>query len=315
MADFSIIAEGITKKYGDFTAVDGISFSVKKGEIYGFLGANGAGKTTTIKMLCGLLEPTSGDAEVAGYSVKKKPEEIKKRIGYMSQKFSLYNNLTVAENITFYAGIYGLDKKKIPVRLGEVVEKTGLSGFEDRVVKLIPSGIKQRISLACSMVHEPDVIFLDEPTAGVDPLLRRRFWGIIEELSGAGTTLFVTTHYMDEVEQCHRISLMHAAKIIKSGTVEEVRNTTFLVPVIEVRPVNLVEAYGFIREMGREAGSASVHGAVIHVVPPAAAEKPVERLRQALDAKSVKYLNIGSIQPSMEDVFVELVRRNENARD
>jgi len=215
----AVTAKNLTKKFGRFTAVDSISFEVNEGEIYGFLGANGAGKTTTIRMLCGLLEPTSGDARVVGYSIKKSPEEIKKRLGYMSQKFSLYSNLTVEENITFYAGIYGLSKENIKERMEHLINRVELAGVRRRIVNDIPGGIKQRVALACALTHAPEIIFLDEPTAGVDPILRRRFWEIIDELSKSGVTVFVTTHYMDEVEHCHRIALMNEVRIIKEGAI------------------------------------------------------------------------------------------------
>ena len=223
--EIAVKAQNLTKTFGTFTAVDNISFEVKKGEIYGFLGANGAGKTTTIRILCGLLEPTKGDAVVAGYSVKKDPEEIKKRLGYMSQKFALYTNLTAAENIEFYGGIYGLKEDEIKSRSREVIKQLGLDDDADRLVSGIAGGIRQRISLACAIAHRPEIVFLDEPTAGVDPILRRKFWEIIDTISKQGTTVFVTTHYMDEVENCGRISLMDGGKIIAEGNVQELKIT------------------------------------------------------------------------------------------
>jgi len=210
----SVQVQQLTKKFGNFTAVDNISFEVKQGEIFGFLGANGAGKTTTIRMLCGLLLPTSGQAWVHGFSIKNDSEKIKKNIGYMSQKFSLYNDLTVEENITFYGGIYGLNSKKLKQREEWILEKLNLVDQRKTITEEIPLGWKQRLALGCAILHNPSVLFLDEPTSGVDPISRREFWELINELAQQGTTVFVTTHYMDEAEYCNRLSIMHQGKII-----------------------------------------------------------------------------------------------------
>jgi len=210
----SVKVQHLTKKFGNFTAVDNISLEVKGGEIFGFLGANGAGKTTTIRMLCGLLRPTSGEAWVNGYSINENSEEIKKNIGYMSQKFSLYNDLTVEENITFYGGIYGLNSSSLKQRREWILEKLNLNDQRRTLTREIPLGWKQRLALGCAILHQPPIIFLDEPTSGVDPISRREFWELINELAQQGTTIFVTTHYMDEAEYCNRLSIMHQGEII-----------------------------------------------------------------------------------------------------
>lgn len=214
----SIEVENLTKRFGRFTAVDGTSFSVKKGEIFGFLGPNGAGKSTTIRMLCGILRPTSGTAVVGGYRIDAQPEEIKKIIGYMSQKFTLYQDLTVEENIDFYGGIHGLSSSIKNERKKWVLKMAGLEGREISLTKKLSGGWKQRLSLGCAILHQPDILFLDEPTASVDPVSRRDFWDLIYNLSEEGTTVFVTSHYMDEVERCHRIAIIFSGKIIALGS-------------------------------------------------------------------------------------------------
>ncbi|RLD23940.1 MAG: ABC transporter ATP-binding protein [Bacteroidetes bacterium] len=206
--ELTITAKDLTKKFGDFTAVDAISFEVKKGEIFGFLGANGAGKTTAIKMLCGLSLPTSGEATIAGFDIYKEPEMIKKNIGYMSQHFSLYQDMTIRENIRFYAGIYGLTNKQIKERGEQLIKELKLENFADRYVADLPLGFKQKLAFSIAVIHNPKIVFLDEPTSGVDPITRRQFWGLIYEASHRGITVFVTTHYLEEAEYCHRVSIM-----------------------------------------------------------------------------------------------------------
>lgn len=205
--------ENLTKKFGDFTAVNSITFEVKKGEIFGFLGANGAGKTTAMKMLIGISKPTSGKAQVAGFDVFTHPEDIKKNIGYMSQKFALYDDLTVKENITFFGGIYGLSRAKIKEKRSELVEELGLQNIVNELVGSLPLGWKQKISFSIALLHSPTIVFLDEPTGGVDPITRRQFWEMIYKSANSGTTIFVTTHYMDEAEYCNRVSIMVDGKI------------------------------------------------------------------------------------------------------
>lgn len=213
MSDFAIQADKLTKRFDDFTAVDAITFDVKKGEIFGFVGANGAGKTTAMRILCGLSIPTSGTATVAGFDVYKEPEMIKKNIGYMSQKFSLYEDLTVMENITFYAGIYGLSDAHIKERGAELLDRLGISHEAKTFVRALPLGWRQKLSFSVAVIHQPKIVFLDEPTGGVDPVTRRQFWDLIYEASDRGITVFVTTHYMDEAEYCNRVSVMVDGRI------------------------------------------------------------------------------------------------------
>ena len=216
--DNAVSVSKLSRPFGKFIAVDEISFEVNKGEIFGFLGANGAGKTTAIKMLCGLLKPTSGEATVAGFSINSETAKIKKNIGYMSQKFSLYDDLTVKENIEFYGGIYGLSREKISGKTDQLISELNLDKMKNSLTRSLPLGWKQRLALSTSLLHDPSIIFLDEPTGGVDPISRRNFWRIIYEIAGSGKTVFVTTHYMDEAEYCNRVSIMHKGKIIELGT-------------------------------------------------------------------------------------------------
>ncbi|MBW6487126.1 MAG: ABC transporter ATP-binding protein [Syntrophobacterales bacterium] len=218
----AIIVEGLEKRFGEFTAVAGISFSVYKGEIFGFLGANGSGKSTTIRMLCGLIAPTSGKATVAGYDIVTQTEEIKHSIGYMSQKFSLYEDLTPFENIRFYLGIYSVPEKEWAQRISWVLEMTQLTAERNRLTRELPPGLRQRLALGCSLIHRPRILFLDEPTSGVDPLSRRHFWDFIRQLAAEGITIFVTTHYMDEAGNCGRIVLINEGRIVASGSPAEI---------------------------------------------------------------------------------------------
>lgn len=220
----AISASNLSKRFGNFTAVDTISFDVKQGEIFGFLGANGAGKTTAIKMLIGLSRPSDGEAQVAGYDVYKQRERVKENIGYMSQKFSLYEDLTINENIRFYGGIYGLSRKKIKEKTAEIIEQLGLQAYAKRLVGDLPLGWKQRLAFAVAGVHNPKIIFMDEPTGGVDPVTRRQFWEMIYQSANNGTTIFVTTHYMDEAEYCDRISIMVTGRIEALGTPRELKH-------------------------------------------------------------------------------------------
>ena len=216
--NIAVKTESLTRKFGKFVAVDEVSIQVKKGEIFGFLGANGAGKTTMIRMLCGLLKPTDGEASVAGFDVYKQSEQIKQNIGYMSQKFSLYDDLTISENVEFYGGIYGLSKDLINSRREKLLEQVGLSDIANTMTKDIPVGFKQRLALGTALLHDPPIIFLDEPTSGVDPEARRGFWDLIYKTSEEGKTIFVTTHFMDEAEYCHRLSIMRDGKLIALDT-------------------------------------------------------------------------------------------------
>lgn len=224
--DDIIIAENLTRKFGYFTAVDNISLLVKRGEIFGFLGANGAGKTTTIKMLCGLLKPSSGKISVLGYDVYREGEKIKRSIGYMSQRFLLYEDLTVSENIRFYGGIYGLRPKEIKLQMEKLLDKLGIHNWKDTLIRFLPLGWKQKLAFLVSIIHQPPLVFLDEPTSGVDPLARRQFWDMIYEYSSKGVTVVVTTHYLDEAEYCNKLAIMNFGKIVVLDTPENlIRNT------------------------------------------------------------------------------------------
>jgi len=223
MSEITVQLDQLTKRFGDFVAVDNVTLSVAKGEIFGFLGPNGAGKSTTIRIMCGLLAPTSGKAMVADFDVAKDPEKVRANIGYMSQKFSLYDDLTVGENIDFFSGIYGVASAKRAERKQYALHMAGLEGRENSMTATLPGGLKQRLALGCAILHEPPIVFLDEPTSGVDPIARRAFWDLIYQLSEAGQTVFVTTHYMDEAEYCHRLALMYKGKMISLGTPAELK--------------------------------------------------------------------------------------------
>jgi len=230
---YAIEVENLTKKFGKFTAVNHISFHVKRREIFGFLGANGAGKSTTIRMLCGLLGPTSGTATVGGYDINTQPEKVKEHLGYMSQKFSLYGDLTVEENIAFFGGVYGLSRGRIKKRMQWVLEMAGLKGREKSLARELAGGWKQRLALGCAVLHEPEIVFLDEPTGGVDPVSRRNFWEFINELSEGGATVFVTKHYMAEAEYCNNIMLIHAGELIACVSPQNLKTASILNPMLE----------------------------------------------------------------------------------
>jgi ABC-2 type transport system ATP-binding protein len=232
--------EGLTKRFGSFVAVDALNLEVSAGEIFGFLGPNGAGKSTTIRILCGLLAPTEGTARVAGFDVARQPEDVRARIGYMSQKFSLYDDLTVSENLDFFAGIYGVADQKRPERKRNALEIAQLSGRDDSLTRELPGGLKQRLALGCAILHEPPILFLDEPTSGVDPIARRSFWDLIYQLSEAGQTVFVTTHYMDEAEYCHRVALLYGGRNIALGSPAELKER-YAMPSMEQVFVSSIE--------------------------------------------------------------------------
>ena len=225
MSEASVVIEHLSKRFGDFVAVSDVNLRVGKGEIFGFLGPNGAGKSTTIRILCGLLAPSEGQAMVAGFDVAREPEKVRENIGYMSQRFSLYDDLTVEENINFFMGIYGVDRAKRPARKQYALDMAGLVGQEKTTTRTLSGGWKQRLALGCAILHEPPIVFLDEPTSGVDPIARRAFWDLIYQLSEAGQTVFVTTHYMDEAEYCHRVALLYHGKVIALGTPAELKSS------------------------------------------------------------------------------------------
>lgn len=301
--EIAVTVKGLTRVFGDFTAVDNISLDVRKGEIFGFLGPNGAGKSTTIKMLCGLLLPTGGKGAVAGYDIMKESEEIKRNIGYMSQKFSLYDDLTVRENINFFSGIYGVSKNRKKERMEWALEMAGIKDKADAVTKTLPGGFKQRLALGCAVLHEPPVIFLDEPTSGVDPVSRRGFWKLIYGMSQAGITVFVTTHYMDEADYCDRLSLIYRGKIIAEGTPDELRRVYMKKQVLEIEADRIVEAMEALHGKGIEA---AVFGSHLHTTVDSA-EEAVPGIKAILQESGIKSVRIEKIVPSLEDVFVSLI--------
>lgn len=307
-AEHSIEAKSLSKFFGRFKAVDDVNLEVKRGEIYGFLGANGAGKSTTIRMLCGLLTPTSGYAKVAGYDVAKDPEMVKQHIGYMAQKFSLYSDLTVNENITFYGGVYKLSPKRIEQRKREVAELLDLEKKFDATSGELPRGFQQRLAFACAILHEPDIIFLDEPTAGVDPLQRRNFWEHIYNLASQGVTIFVTTHYLDEAEFCNRITLIAAGKIIATDTPSGLKSLLKDFEIFEVTCEPTVVALETMQK-AEWVIQASIFGSSIHVSVQNI-ENPVEKIRAVLSENNVSVIGIERILPSLEDVFLKLVEDN-----
>jgi ABC-2 type transport system ATP-binding protein len=297
----AISAEHLTIRFGSFTAVNDVSFSVQQGEIFGFLGPNGSGKTTIIKALCGLLKPTSGGGSILGMDIRKDAAEIKQRVGYMSQKFGLYEDLTVQENIAFYAGVYGIEGAKANQRKDEVLALTGIGPYLKRRAGQLSGGWKQRLALACAIIHSPEVVFLDEPTAGIDPVARRALWDLFFRLSGQGVTFFVTTHYMDEAERCGRVGYIYLSNLVAIGTVAELQRLPDANPAgttrIQIRTDRPSAALEDVRRMPgvREA---TIFGQSIHaLVETAQLAQLKERMPQA---------TIEPIEPSLEDVFVTL---------
>ncbi len=303
--------KSLSRHFGNFRAVDNISFDVARGEVFGFLGANGAGKSTTIRMLCGILPPTSGQAELMGIDVIADPARVKLNIGYMSQKFSLYQDLTVKENIEFFAGIHGIRGRILQRRMNEILEMAELRGMEKRITGSLPGGWKQKLALGCSLVHNPGVIFLDEPTAGVDPAARRLFWDIIYEIRSQGATVFVTSHYMDEVEQCDRVAMMHAGKIAALDTPENLKRNLLPGPVLEISGED-VDAIKKLLDQNESVIRVDPFGRGLHVILSSRWKgKAKEALQYCsnLDNKLwVKGKLKGTIvEPGLEDVFVYLI--------
>jgi ABC-2 type transport system ATP-binding protein len=299
----------LTKKFGNFTAVDNISFEVPRGEIFGFLGPNGAGKTTTIRMLLGLLTPTSGTARVIGYDVVKEGEPMRKQIGYMSQKFSLYNDLRVEENLNFYGGVYGVRGNKLKERKQYILEMAGLTGRERELTKNLSGGWKQRLALGVAIIHEPQVLFLDEPTAGVDPISRRAFWELIYDLADQGTTILVTTHYMDEAEHCQNLVFIQRGHLVANGSPEEVKVTQMHGEVIEVDCDDPGQAVPVLRNLDLF-DEVALYGALIHVVSKDA-EAHMPQIRKTLADHNIAVKTIDRIAPSLEDVFISSAREAE----
>lgn len=312
MNGMAVVVEGLTRSFGSFVAVDNISFQVRRGEVFGFLGPNGAGKSTTIRMLCGLLEPSSGSAVVGGIDVGRDPESVKANIGYMSQRFSLYEDLTVNENIRFYGGIYGLEGERLEDRRAWAVKMAGLDGKEDELTSTLSGGWKQRLALGCAILHEPPILFLDEPTGGVDPVSRRNFWDLIYQLSNAGTTVFVTTHYMDEAEHCTTIGFIYAGRLVAIGSPTELKQligegTTY--EVVCDRPLEAVELF----QQQSWVAETSIFGSNCHVT--VRGEDGASKVRSALTAAGIAASKVEAITPSLEDVFIHLIAREDARRE
>ena len=309
----AIITENLTRRFGGFTAVDRVNLRVEPGEVFGFLGPNGSGKTTVIKMLTGLLPITAGSARVSSFDVRKDSEQVREHIGYMSQKFSLYDDLTVAENLQFYGRIYGLRNARLRQRIDEVVALNGLEPYLNRLAARLSGGWKQRLALSCAILHEPKILFLDEPTAGIDPVARRQLWDLLFELSGRGVTFFVTTHYMDEAERCSHIAYIYFSRIIADGTPTELKALPEVNPRdatrVEIAAPDITRALRIALEIPC-VRSATVFGQAIHAVVDSSARRG--DLEQQLRDRGVAVSEIRPLAPTLEDVFVELTRIHEN---
>lgn len=290
----------LTKKFGHFVAVDRISFEVQPGTVFGFLGANGAGKSTTIRMLCGLLTPTSGIALVAGFDVYKESDKIKQVIGYMSQKFSLYQDLTVKENLEFFGRVYGLKNKELEVHIERLKKITGLVGLENSLTGDLPVGWRQRLALSCALLHDPEIIFLDEPTGGVDPLSRRNFWDLIYELAENGKTVFVTTHYLDEAEYCHELRIIHNGKIIAEGSPQEIKKNYFPENLYELVCPEPLEAYDSLKRLP-EVEQISLFGKKLHLLVKSG---EIEKVKVQLKGSGWGDFELRPVIPTIEDVFI-----------
>lgn len=311
MNAIAVTLRGLERRFGDFVAVNRISLNVAKGEIFGFLGPNGAGKSTTIRMLCGLLEPTSGSGTVAGFDILTERERIKQNIGYMSQRFSLYDDLTVEENIDFYSGIYRIPKDRKAARKAWVIEMAGLHDHARSRTGLLPGGWKQRLSLGCALLHEPPVLFLDEPTSGVDPISRRSFWDLIYQLTAQGVTIFVTTHYMEEAEYCDRLALIYRGELVAVGTPGELKHRDMVDQVLLLSCDHPQEALVTVTAIDG-VRDAALFGRDIHLMTEDA-ENLVPRLRQALADAGLHVQELERITPSLEDVFVSLIEARDRA--
>jgi len=310
MSGEAIYVENLTKRFGNFTAVDNISFSVKRGEVFGFLGPNGAGKTTTIRVLLGLLIPSSGLVRVLGHELPREAKLLHARVGYMSQLFTLYNDLTAKENILFYGQVYGLKRQELRQRMDEILEMAGLKGRENELTAGLSGGWRQRLALGCAIVHQPELLFLDEPTAGMDPVSRREFWRLIYRFAEKGTTVFVTTHYMDEAEHCQRLAFLSRGQIVALGSPDELKSSQMHGRVLEIDCDNAERAVQVLRQAiheGKLAGEqVTLYGALVHiVVPESSSARPL--IHTILQNAGVKVRTVQEIPPSLEDVFISSV--------
>lgn len=301
--EWAVEVHDLRRTFGSFVAVDNISLQVRKGEIFGFLGPNGAGKSTTIRMLCGLLLPNGGTGTVGGFDIFRQTESIKRIIGYMSQKFSLYGELTVEENIDFFAGVYQVPKEKRLHRKKWVLEMAGLTDKRGTVTRTLATGFKQRLALGCAILHEPPIIFLDEPTSGVDPTSRRSFWTLIHDLADAGTTVFVTTHYMEEADYCDRLALIYRGKIIADATPMELRQRYMNRDILEIEVDHVARAMETLLRAGIEN---AIFGSALHATVERA-EDAAPEIRRLLESAGLQVRKVEKILPSLEDVFVTLI--------
>jgi len=309
--DIAIHVDRLSRRFGTFVAVNEVTFDVRRGEVFGFLGSNGAGKSTTIRMLCGLLTPSSGTATIDGIDVGRDPEGVKRRIGYMSQRFSLYELLTVDQNIRFYAGLYGLRGERLDARRRFVLEMGGLQGKEGVLAGSLAGGWRQRLALGCAMMHEPPIVFLDEPTGGVDPVSRREFWRLIDGLARGGTTVLVTTHYLDEAERCDRVAIIHGGRMAAIGTTSELKRTFDDRPIIEVRaeqPVKVMTALDALSVVEKT----SLFGTAVHAVLRQR-DATEATIAAALQKAGQPVTGVSRVSPSLEDVFLDVVDRAETA--
>src|ERR1039458_4946968 len=310
---YSVVVENLTKRFGSFVAVDQLNLNIPKGEVFGFLGPNGAGKSTTIRMLCGLLKPTSGRASVAGYAVGREPEAVRQNIGYMSQKFSLYNDLKVIENLRLFAGLYSVSSNVLKQRIDWALEMANLNGQENLITGTLPGGWKQRLALGCAVLHKPPILFLDEPTSGVDPISRRQFWDLIHHMAEDGVTVFVTTHYMEEAEYCNRLALIFRGKMVALGTPSELKRDSMKgeLLLVECEPLGTaVEAL----QSAPDVIDAAVFGNALHLVVRDAGTA-IPQVKKYLADHSITVGHIEQIRPSLEDVFVSLTTTQDSGRE
>lgn len=304
--EYAIEISHLTKKFGNFTAVNDVSFNVKKGEVFGFLGPNGSGKTTVIRMLMGLISPTSGTGKVLGYDISKDFQEIKEQIGYMSQKFSLYEDLTVEENLDFYGGAYGIPPDKLKQKKKEILKMADLEGRENMITSNLSGGWKQRLALGCAIIHEPKILFLDEPTGGVDPIARRDFWDLIYSLSEQGVTILVTTHYMDEAEHCNTIGFIHYGDLLLLDTPNNMKDKVIDGDIVEIKVDDTLQSIDLLN-LKDGVKDASVYGTGVHVLTEP--ELSLDELESYLKSKGRRVYSIKKVKPSLEDVFVFLVEK------
>lgn len=303
--NIAVSVQALEKRFGNFTAVNRINFEVQRGEIFGFLGPNGAGKSTTIRMLCGIIAPTSGSGQVGGYDIVREQRKIKEHIGYMSQRFSLYDDLTVEENINFYSGIYKIPAGEKKSRFAETVRTAGLEGMESNLTSTLAGGWKQRLALGCALLHKPRILFLDEPTSGADPITRANFWDVIKKLSGLGVTIFVTTHYMDEAENCNRMVLIYRGTIIAQGSPQEMKTKNMKNEVLEI---TLANSQDWLERIAKVEGvkEAALFGTNIHAVVFDSA-KAIPAIKEFLQKEKAGEFSLNKILPSLEDVFVSSI--------